>query len=316
MPYHILIINPNSNTSMTDSLRAPIDSLNYNDTTYTYFTAPPPSPYSINSLPDAAASTRASLPSLLPLLHTSSPEHPPQFDAILVACYSPHPLVQELQRAVIPRIPVVGIFEASVSVAVQLLSSSFAVDTATEEEVEGIGVEEKKMEKRRKFGIVSTGEQWGGILSDAITSLPSSSTNGIASASASALGPELANAVFAGVETLGVDAGDLHPTTADSESQTLVKDSGKGGEEGGGEESVEAKVKAATRRLLDRGEEGEEVGVVVLGCAGMVGMEGWVREEVAEVEGRRGGGKGKGVRVVDGVKAGVGVLQGLVRGGY
>lgn len=31
MPYRIRIINPNSNSSMTDSLRAPIDSLNYND---------------------------------------------------------------------------------------------------------------------------------------------------------------------------------------------------------------------------------------------------------------------------------------------
>ena len=31
MPHRIRIINPNSNTSMTESLRAPIDSLNYSE---------------------------------------------------------------------------------------------------------------------------------------------------------------------------------------------------------------------------------------------------------------------------------------------
>ena len=48
-----------------------------------------------------------------------------------------------------------------------------------------------------------------------------------------------------------------------------------------------------------------DVGVVVLGCAGMAGMEDWVRSEC-----------GSGVRVVDGVKAGIGMLQGMVRGGF
>ncbi len=90
---------------------------------------------------------------------------------------------------------------------------------------------------------------------------------------------------FAGVETCGVDAGDLHE---------------------GGDVDVEGLVKGAAGRLVGGREEGEgEVGVVVLGCAGMVGMEGWVREVV--------GGK---VKVVDGVRAGVGALQGLVRGGF
>ena len=83
---------------------------------------------------------------------------------------------------------------------------------------------------------------------------------------------------FGGVETCGVDAGGLH-----------------------GGVGVEGRVKGAVGRLVGGG----EVGVVVLGCAGMVGMEGWVREVV-----------GEGVRVVDGVRAGVGMLQGLVRGGF
>ena len=49
-------------------------------------------------------------------------------------------------------------------------------------------------------------------------------------------------------------------------------------------------------------EKSGRVGVGVLGCAGMVGMESWVRDVV-----------GPEVRVVGGVRAGLGVLQGLVR---
>lgn len=114
-----------------------------------------------------------------------------------------------------------------------------------------------------KFGIISTGDVWKGILEEAVRR--------------DVLGVERAERVFGGVETCGVDAGGL---------------------EG---EGVEGRVRGAAGRLV----RGGGVGVVVLGCAGMVGMEGWVRDVV-----------GEGVRVVDGVKAGVGVLQGLVRGGF
>ncbi|KAI4114493.1 MAG: hypothetical protein LQ345_004725 [Seirophora villosa] len=93
------------------------------------------------------------------------------------------------------------------------------------------------------------------------------------------LGEEGKGRWFAGTECVGVDAGGLHA-------------------EGG---SVKEKVMGATGRLMGRG----DVGVVVLGCAGMVGMEGWVREVA-----------GEGVAVVDGVKAGVGLLQGWLRGGF
>ncbi len=87
--------------------------------------------------------------------------------------------------------------------------------------------------------------------------------------------------VFGGVECVGVGAGEVHG----------------------------ARVTGGWRRGWGRGEEvegeGRKLGVVVLGCAGMVGMEGWGREEV-----------GEGVRVVDGMRAAVGILQGLMRGGY
>ncbi len=107
---------------------------------------------------------------------------------------------------------------------------------------------------------------WRGVLGEAVWGL---------------LGGEVVRRVFKGVECVGVGAGELH---------------------GEGDGEVEGRVRGAVGRLVG-GEGG--VGVVVLGCAGMVGMEEWVRREC-----------GEGVRVVDGVKAGVGILQGLVRGGF
>lgn len=145
--------------------------------------------------------------------------------------------------------PVLGIFEASVSTALNLLG------------------------EEQKFGIVSTGQVWEQILGEAIRE--------------DLLGVGKMRRVFAGVETLGLNAGDLHRE--------------------GGEDRLKKAVMAATGRLIDE-ELIMEVTVIVLGCAGMAGMEEWVREEV----GRR----GKGVRVVDGVKAGVGILQGLIRGQF
>lgn len=128
------------------------------------------------------------------------------------------------------------------------------------------------------FGIVTTGEIWKNVLNGAVEEM---------------LGRERAQEVFRGVECVGMGAGELHDAVDDASG-------------------VEERVRAATRRLVGCGDDGIEgegknpkrrVGVVILGCAGMVGMEAWVREESEE-----------GVRVVDGVKAGVGVLQGLVRG--
>ncbi|KAL8723918.1 MAG: hypothetical protein Q9181_007079 [Wetmoreana brouardii] len=70
---------------MTDSLRAPIESLNYNDTEYTYLTGPSSSPHSINNLHDASLSTIACLPLL-------TQQQSQIYSAILIACFSPHPL--------------------------------------------------------------------------------------------------------------------------------------------------------------------------------------------------------------------------------
>ncbi|KJA22950.1 hypothetical protein HYPSUDRAFT_138538 [Hypholoma sublateritium FD-334 SS-4] len=71
--------------------------------------------------------------------------------------------------------------------------------------------------------------------------------------------------------------------------------------QGGARDVVEAKVKAASARSAAQGAD-----VIILGCAGMAGMEPLVHQGVAEA------GLGP-VRVVDGAKAGVQILAGLAR---
>lgn len=157
-------------------------------------------------------------------------------------------MVTELKKHTLK--PILGIFEASIGTALNLLGEG------------------------QFFGIVSTGKVWKQIFGDAIRE--------------DLLGADKMRRVFAGVETLGLNAGELHG-------------------DGDGEGEVKKAVMAATGRLIDA-DPAVEVKVIVSGCAGMAGMEEWVRKEV----GRR----GNEVKVVDGVKAGIGVLQGLIRGQF
>lgn len=170
------------------------------------------------------------------LLHTCS--------GVLVACYSVHPLVQELKKYTTK--PIMGIFEASVTASLHLLHPG------------------------ERFGIVTTGSVWEKILGDGVQGI---------------LGPN--NERFAGVETTGLSAVELHTTPA---------------------EQVRLAMKDAVKRLLRRG----SVGAICLGCAGMAGMQEMVEEacveEIGEEQGRR-------VKIVDGVKYGALLLDGLVRAG-
>ncbi|MCJ1281335.1 hypothetical protein MMC26_000654 [Xylographa opegraphella] len=248
-PIRILIINPNSTSSMTHALKPLIDSLDYTNTQYTYYTAPS-GPPSVNNSADIHASTTACLADL----STSTPnggtalrsEHA-AYDGYLVACYSRHGLVTALRA--MTTAPVVGIFEASVAAALQLLDLEY--------------------ELRQQFGIVSTGAAWEALLGEGVGLLLGTFGGG-----------EGPYGRCAGVETTGLNATELH--------------SAEQGE-------VKRRVQEAVRRLVEKG----TVRVVLLGCAGMAGMDGWVREVVGER-----------VRVVDGVKAGVGALQGLIRGQF
>ncbi|PSN66554.1 hydantoin racemase-like protein [Corynespora cassiicola Philippines] len=191
-----------------------------------------------------------SVPHCLPPLRQLLGHH----DAFLVACYSQHPLVpllKEQDAVKAARKPVTGIFEASVATSLQLIHPD------------------------ERFGIVSTGKVWEDILSDAVVKFLGTAAQD-------------ASKRFAGVETTGLNATDLHDAPANE---------------------VRKRMKEATKRLVGKG----NVGAVCLGCAGMSGMDEMVREacveELGEVEGGR-------IRIVDGVQAGVAWLEGAVRSGF
>jgi Asp/Glu/hydantoin racemase len=94
------------------------------------------------------------------------------------------------------------------------------------------------------------------------------------------------NDKFAGVETTGLNAGDFH-----------------GGVD---PEVVRKKLREATGRLLDRG----DLECVVMGCAGMAGLEDIIREVATE---KYGSARAKELLVVDGVRAGIGLLEQMTR---
>jgi Asp/Glu/hydantoin racemase len=112
------------------------------------------------------------------------------YQGFLVSCYSQHPLVPALRRALAERkkrdAAVTGIFEASVATCLQ-----------------SIDVDEK-------FGIVSTGKQWEGIMDDAVSNLLGSN----------------ASSRYAGTETTALNAVELH-STAKAEVDRRMKDATK-----------------------------------------------------------------------------------------
>ncbi|KXL51618.1 hypothetical protein M433DRAFT_150472 [Acidomyces richmondensis BFW] len=99
-------------------------------------------------------------------------------DAFLICCYSQHPLVSQLREYLRHLDPaghckvVVGIFEASIAISLQSTNVS------------------------EKFGIVSTGKQWKGILDAAVGEF---------------LGTKSSKR-YAGTETTGLNADELHNT--------------------------------------------------------------------------------------------------------
>jgi len=133
----LLIVNPNSTAAMTTALAPIITPLLPPTFAATYFTGPPSSPPSINNAADSDASATACFPLLLPLLLTH--------DAVLIACYSGHPLVPQLRA--VTSTPVIGILEASVYHSLALLAP------------------------QGRFGIVTTGAAWEPLLSTAVEEL-------------------------------------------------------------------------------------------------------------------------------------------------
>lgn len=290
-PAHkILVINPNTTTHMTEALKPIVQRLNYTDVQFDYFTAPStesttlPNGHivhgipSINSGEDSAKSALHVKPFLVHLV--------PEYDGFLVACYSAHPLVgmlkDEIEKyedaapssastiASRPRRKyVTGIFEASVTASFSLISSFRPLNDG------GLS----KAQAETSFGIVSTGSVWKAELSQAVSDM--------------LVGPcqkDGRSLRFAGVETTGLTAVELHETP---------------------EEEVRRRIIDATERLIK--DAPHFVSAICMGCAGMAGMEESVREGCVRAYGERHGSR---VSIVDGVSAGVGILVAACKAGF
>lgn len=302
----ILIINPNTSTHMTDALKPIVAQLNYTDIDFDYFTAPSQAVTlpdgrviegiaSINSGEDSVKSAHHCRPFVEPLI--------PKYDAFLVACYSAHPLVgmlratiagleararQEQDQQSDSSIPVLdakfsakrkryvtGIFEASVSSSL-LLISAFRLRAAWSLH---------KVQAQDTFGIVTTGSAWKPELTAAVTAMlngPDDAGTETTTTSASSTSTTSSGPRFAGVETTGLTAGELHETPPDE---------------------VRRRMKDATVKLLQS--TSGPVRAVCLGCAGMAGMGEAVRAGCIQAYGPA---EGERVHIVDGVVAGVGML--------
>lgn len=287
--FSILIINPNTSSHMTDALKPIVANLHYPDVHFDYFTAPA-TPVtlpdgrvvdgipSINSGDDAARSALHCRPFVEPLI--------PKYDAFLVACYSAHPLVGMLrhtihaleakarqERPLRRRKYVTGIFEASVSASLMLIGAFRLLDDWSLHKGQAPGT----------FGIVTTGSVWKPELTRAVTEMivgPAEKQGQTTSATTR----------FAGVETTGLTAGELHDTPPDE---------------------VRRRISDAAERLLKG--SSSPVGAVCLGCAGMAGMEQAVREGCIKAYGEA---EGQNVHIVDGVVAGIGFLVNACKAGF
>ncbi|KAL5693676.1 hypothetical protein EMGR_004457 [Emarellia grisea] len=205
---------------MTNALKPILESLDYADIYFNYFTAPSSESVtlpdgriingvpSINSGEDSITSALHCRPFVEPLV--------PKYDAFLVACYSAHPLVGMLKEAIteyertssrkdstIPEYRkkyVTGIFEASVLTSLSLVSSFHLMGDANLH----------KAQSRDTFGIVTTGSIWRDELTRAVAEMIVNSGGGGGS-----------TARFAGVETTGLTASELHTAPAEEVSRRI-----------------------------------------------------------------------------------------------
>lgn len=124
----LLVINPNSTQSMTDSLESEINSLHLSSNiTVDYYTAPENAPLSINNDLDAENSSNVVMENL-------SEDYLKVYDGILVACYSDHPLIYKLRS--VTNAKILGIFQASIIYALQAIdnkSDKVAILTSVDE---------------------------------------------------------------------------------------------------------------------------------------------------------------------------------------
>jgi Asp/Glu/hydantoin racemase len=172
-PRRVLVINPNTSTSVTETFQPILSELDLRDTIITYWTSPTGPPM-IKSQADLYESASACLPLLLDIAD--------DFDGFLAACYADHPLVRML-RLYIPNKPIVGIFDASIFAAIQLVG-----DDST-------------------FGIVTTAADYEPLLDRGVEDL---------------IAPDGHLARFCGTCASGIGLSDLQPDSCETASSKII----------------------------------------------------------------------------------------------
>lgn len=122
-PQQILLINPNSTRSMTDACLNSLRPMVPPGVEVTGYTAPYPAPTAIESTTDAIMSTEAVLRDLAKYA-ASNGETVQNYDGMIVACFSKHPLIDALRESY--DVPIIGIMEASLYTA-RMIGGRFGI---------------------------------------------------------------------------------------------------------------------------------------------------------------------------------------------
>lgn len=247
---HILVLNPNSSSSITAALQSALIPYVHPGIKLTFFN-PSYGPTGIHDAATAQESCDACMDELFGTRSTtmSKSVNIAKFDGVLVSCFSEHPLIPTLRDRLAEggagagagaerkqKTQVIGMFHAGIT------SALFS---------------------KGPFGILATGtgDKPNLVLAVANFLGTTSSTR------------------FAGVLTTGLGVVELQE---------------------GDQEKVRRNMMETTGRLVDQGARN-----IVLGCAGMSGMNDMVIEAARA--------KGKEVTVVDGARAGIELLAALIR---
>ncbi|KAI5457478.1 Asp/Glu/hydantoin racemase [Mariannaea sp. PMI_226] len=183
----ILVLNPNSSTSMTEGMVNAAQQLSLQDSIEIRgYTAPSPAPASINEQHDIDSSTAVVLEDETLKKELNSG----RYDAVLVACFSVHPLVSQL--CTYEGLAVTGILEASITTALSLNPSPL---------------------HNEKWGIVTTGKFWEDHLGSGVKGF---------------FGQDIKseNDRFAGVYSTGLNASDFH-TVPPEQVQARLQDAAR-----------------------------------------------------------------------------------------
>ncbi|RFU28175.1 hypothetical protein B7463_g8163, partial [Scytalidium lignicola] len=253
----VLVVNPNSSTSVTENIKSIISKLSF-------------------------------------------PNLAPEYDGFLIACYADHPLVRDLQSHIAhrhgqhhhhhhhqsgtnttntkPGPVVVGIFDASITVALRIITRVSVGDSTS-----GPGPVSGSESGSSKFGILTTGESFVGNLTDGVERMLNGHDDGDDGNDGNDGNDKALMQVkscFGGVVASGVGTEDLR-----DESRHVMR----------------RKVVEATQRLVrDMGVQTVCVGGVIL-----AGVEEWILEAGGTELDVEGTGR---MRVVDQMDAGMAVL--------